>query len=220
MRLSEDDPESLEIVGIVADARDAIPGEARPYMYVPHRQQAWPFMAFAARTTVDPRSLIGAVRAEVAALTQDEAAFDFHTMDERFAELVARRRFTMLLLALFASTALILAAIGLYGTLAHGVAQRTHEIGVRMALGARRGDVLGLVLKQGGFLIAIGLGIGLAAALAGAQLLAGVLYDISPRDPATFVGVPLLLLCVALLACYFPARRATAVDPMNALRCE
>jgi putative ABC transport system permease protein len=220
MRLSEEDPESFEIVGIVADVADAIPGEARPYMYVPHRQQTWPFMSFAVRTTVEPESLIGAVRAEVAALTQEEAAFDFHTMDGRFAELVARRRFIMFLLLLFAATALVLATIGLYGTLAHGVAQRTHEIGVRMAIGAQRSHVLRLILRQGAMLTAVGVAIGLVAAVAGSRLLAGVLYEISATDPVTFVGVPLLLICVALLACYLPARRATKVDPMVALRCE
>ena len=220
MRLSDEEPQSYEIVGIVGDVKDAIPGERRPYMYVPYSQQTWPFMSFGVRTTVDPKSLIGAVRAEVAALTREEAAFEFQTMDERLGELVARRRFTMFLLALFAGTALVLAAVGLYGTLAHGVAQRTHEIGVRMALGAQRADVLRLVLRQGGVLIAIGSGIGLTAALAGSHLLMGVLYGISPHDPATFTGVPLLLLGVALLACYLPARRAAKIDPMSALRCE
>jgi putative ABC transport system permease protein len=165
-------------------------------------------------------SLIGVVRQELAALTQQEAAYGFGSMDERFAALVAQRRFTMFLLVVFAVAALLLASVGLYGTLAHAVAQRTGEIGIRMALGAGRGDVLRLVLRQGMTLTIIGLGAGVAVSLASSRALASMLYETSPVDLGAFGGVSLVLAVVALLACYIPARRAARVDPMVALRCE
>ncbi len=220
MILWEDEPRSFEIVGIVGDARESLSSEPQPYMYVPSLQQTWPFMAFALRSTVDPGRLVGAVRAEVASLTREEAAFEFMTMDERSATGVAQQRFAMFLLAAFGAVALILAALGIYGTLSYFVAQRTHEVGVRMALGAQRGSVLRLVLKRGLTLTAIGLLIGLVVSLASARVLSSQLYETDPTDPISFIAVSLLLGIVALLACFLPAHRATRVDPVVALRCE
>jgi len=189
-------------------------------MYFPCRQQTWPFMSFALRTAVDPTSLVGAVRGEVAAVTKDEAASGFRTMEEYLAESVGSRRFPMLLVGIFAAVALLLAAVGIYGMLSYAVAQRTHEIGIRAAIGARAEDILRLVLGQGLRLTLVGVAIGIIAALALTRVLASLLYEIEASDPATFVGVALLMTAVALLACYVPARRATKVDPMVALRCE
>jgi putative ABC transport system permease protein len=220
MRLEEGVADACEIVGIVADAREAVVDGAQPYMYVPMLQQTWPFMNYAVRTTVDPQTLVGAIREAAAEIAKDEAVFAFQTMDERFDEAVARDRFTMLLLAVFAAVALILAAIGIYGMLSYSVVRRTHEIGVRMALGAQRENVLRLVLKQGLTVTTLGLVLGLVVSLSGSRILSSMLYEIGAADPGTFLAVSVLLAAVALLACYLPARRATKVDPMVALRCE
>ena len=141
-------------------------------------------------------------------------------MEQRLADSLAGRRFSMLLLSLFAALALILAAVGIYGVMSYAVAQRTHEIGVRMALGANRSSVLAMVIKNGLVLTVSGIALGLAGASALTRLLASLLYDVKPTDPVTFGAVALLLVGVALLACYIPARRATKVVPMEALRYE
>ncbi|MCS6806170.1 MAG: ABC transporter permease, partial [Blastocatellia bacterium] len=215
------EPESYEIVGVVGDVHErGLDTEAKPHLYVPYRQQTWPFFAFALRTSGDPRLLIGAIRASVAELTRKEAVYDFKTMEEHLAASVARRRFATVLLGLFAGLALVLAAIGIYGVISHSTSQRTHEIAIRMALGAQRWDVLKLVLGQGMILAVIGVGIGLVAALMLTRLLSSLLFGVSPTDPLTFVVVAFLLTNVALVACYVPARRATRVDPMVALRYE
>jgi putative ABC transport system permease protein len=213
-------PQTCEIVGVVGDVRRFIFDGPEPCMYVPLRQQTWRFMAFALRSADDPTALIRAVRAEVGAVTREAAPYGFKTLDQHLADTVAQRRFAMLLLGIFAAVALILAAVGIYGALSYTVAQRTHEIGLRMALGAKRTDLVGMVLRQGLALTVFGLLIGLAGAFAGTRVLKSLLFEISALDPATFVGVPVLLASVALLACYIPARRATKVDPIVALRCE
>jgi putative ABC transport system permease protein len=141
-------------------------------------------------------------------------------MDQVFAAAISRERFQMLLLSLFATLALVLACIGLYGVISYMVAQRTHEIGVRMALGAQAGDVLGLVIRQGMSLAVVGLVVGIGIGSAVTRFFSDMLFGVSARDPLTFVGVPVLLLLVAFLACYIPARRATRIDPLTALRCE
>jgi putative ABC transport system permease protein len=142
------------------------------------------------------------------------------TMEERLAQAFAPRRLNLLLLGGFAGLALLLAAVGIYGVMSYVVSQRTHEIGVRMALGAQRGDILTLIVQQGMLLVGSGVGAGLIAALVLTRSLRTLLYGIGAQDPITFVAAPLVLLAVALLACWFPARRATKADPMLALRCE
>ena len=211
----------FEVVGVVGDLHDTnLERDPEPCMYVCYHQQALRFMSFTMRTSVDPMSLVAAVRKEVAAVTRDEAPFEFYSTDELLAVSLRQRKAVTLLLSIFAALAVGLSAIGLYGIIAYSVARRTHEIGVRMAVGGQRSDVLVMVLKQGLVLTGIGLAIGVVASLGATRVLASMLYEISPIDPVTFIAVSALLAAVALLACYMPARRATKVDPAIALRCE
>jgi putative ABC transport system permease protein len=172
------------------------------------------------RTEAEPLSLAAAVRAQVAALNKDQAVFNVRTMEQTVAQTVAPRRFSMLLLTVFAVVALALASLGIYGLMSYAVAQRTREIGVRMALGAEVSDVLRLVLGQGMKLALVGVALGLVASLALTRLMKTLLFGVSATDPVTFAVIALLLTGVALLACWLPARRATKVDPLVALRCE
>jgi putative ABC transport system permease protein len=172
------------------------------------------------RTEVEPVRLASAVRAQVAALNKDQAVFNVRTMEQTVAQSVAPRRFSMLLLTVFAVAALALASLGIYGLMSYAVAQRTREIGVRMALGAQVSDVLKLVIGQGMKLALAGVALGLAASVALTRTMKNLLFGVSATDPATFAAIALLLTLVALMACYVPARRATKVDPMIALRCE
>lgn len=218
-----DDPTSpwRTIVGVVGDVRHyALDTEPEPQFYLPYRQVPVQFMALLVRSANDPESQIAAVRAQIWAIDKDQPLFNIKTMDRLVSESIAQRRFTMLLLGLFAGVALILAIIGLYGVMAYTVTQRTHEIGIRMALGAQASDVLRMVVGQGMALVLVGVAIGLAAAFALSRVISSFLYGVSATDPWTFVGVPLLLCAVAALASYIPARRATRVDPMVALRYE
>lgn len=211
----------MEIVGIVGDVRaGSIDTPPEPRVYIPYQLDTWPMMCFALKCAGDPMQLAGVVRSEVAAVTADEAVSDLRTMDEYLADALGPRRFPLILLTLFGAFALGLAVLGVYSVLSYSLAQRTHEIGVRMTIGARPRDVVRMLLRQGLALTAIGLGIGMAISLMSTRVLSSHLYEIGVTDPVTFVGVSLLLGTVGLLACYVPARRAAKVDPVVALRRE
>jgi predicted permease len=172
------------------------------------------------RTETEPLGLASAVRGQVAVLNKDQSVFNIRTMEQIVAQSIATRRFSMLLLTVFAVAALALASLGIYGLMSYAVAQRTREIGVRMALGAQSGNVLGLVIGQGMRLALAGVALGLVASVALTRTIKSLLFGVSATDPATFTVIALLLVLISLLACCVPARRATKVDPMIALRHE
>ena len=213
----------LTVVGVVGDVRQTSLYDEKMEFYVPYAQEPRGFMAprdLVLRTRGDTSSIAAAVRQAVWAVDKDQPVSNIRTMDQVFAAAIARERFQALLLGLFAALALVLACVGLYGVISYAVAQRTHEIGVRMALGAQSQDVLKLVLRQGMLLTLIGLVVGVAAGFAATRVLSDMLYGVTSKDPLTFVVAPVLLLLVAFLACYIPARRATRIDPLTALRYE
>jgi putative ABC transport system permease protein len=179
-----------------------------------------PEMSLVVRTPLDPSSLAGAIQNEIWQVDPEQPVHLIRTMDQVAADAIARPRFQTLLFGVFAGLALVLALAGVYGVISYSVTQRTHEMGIRMALGARRRDVLRLVLGHGLALALIGTATGVAAALALTRYIESQLYNTEPTDPATFVAVVILLLATTLLACYIPARRAANVDPMHALRYE
>ena len=212
---------NIEIIGVVKDTkRTGLADVQRGEVFRTYQQQCWGFMSLVVRTQRDPAEIIRVVRAELDTLDKDQPIENVRTMTQLVASSVGQRRLSVQLLAGFSGVALLLAAIGLYGLLAFNVTQRTQEIGIRMALGAQRRDVLGLVVCQGMRLALLGVGIGLAAALALSRVLQTLLFDVKPTDPLTFTAVSLALIAVALLACWLPARRAAKVDPIEALRCE
>lgn len=210
-----------EIIGIVGDHKHmGLDSEIEPMSYWPHPEQAFPFMTFVIRTQGDPASIAPAARNVIQTLDGEQPLADVRTLESLLADSVARTRFNTLLLTVFAVVALILAAVGIYGVMSYAVTQRTHEIGIRMALGAQTSHVLGLVVKQGMTLAVVGVGVGLAASFALTRIMTSLLYGVSATDTLTFLLIPFVLASVALLACYIPARRATKVDPMIALRYE
>ncbi len=210
-----------EVVGVVRDVRYfGVSDQDRSLVYVPHAQDTWESMLLVVRAGGDPRGPLSAVRRAVRSLDPELAIGDVSTMEEALGRSVAPSRFIGLLLSAFAGVALLLALVGLYGLVSYSVARRTHEFGIRMALGAGRTDVMRLVTGQVLRLALAGAVVGVAAAWAATRLMAGLLYGVAPTDPATFLATPLLLVAATLLACYLPARRATRVDPMAALRSE
>jgi putative ABC transport system permease protein len=210
-----------EIVGVVGDVKhDGMDLPVSPTVYVPFLQTPDSGMTLVLRAKGDPLALVGAVRAQVYALDKNQPVSRLRTMEALVSESMGPRRFSMALAGGFAVLALLLAVVGIYGVIAYSVSQRFHEIGIRMALGARRADVLRLVVGQGFRLVLAGLALGLAAAFPLSRVLSRFLFDVSPSDPFTFAGIPLLLAGVALVASYLPARRAARIDPLTALRVE
>jgi len=220
----EEDPgkqEWREIVGVVGNVKSkALEIEVMPEAYFPYRQVPENFMNLVVRTASDPVSMVPAIRSQVLSVDKDQPVSDIMTMEQRVAKSVAAKRFVMSLLGAFSILALGLAAVGIYGIMAYLVTQRTQEIGVRMALGAQKRDVLRLIVGKGMALAVIGTAIGLIASLALTRLMRSLLFEVTPTDWLTFVMVSVVLLTVALLASYIPARRATKVDPLVALRYE
>ncbi|HKP12896.1 MAG TPA: ABC transporter permease, partial [Blastocatellia bacterium] len=221
---------SHQIVGVVGDVKQfGLASDAPPMIFIPASQAPDGLMLmmrrflscqFVLRTRDNPAALTAAVKQAMADIDATLPLSHVRPMREVVSESIAAERFNMALMGLFAGLGLALAAVGLYGVMAYSVAQRTHEIGIRMALGARPANVLAMVIRQGVGLALIGIGIGLAGAFALTRLLASLLFGVSATDPVTFAAVSLILLVVALAACYVPARRATKVDPMIALRYE
>jgi predicted permease len=211
-----------EIVGVVGDVRDrGLAGTPEPAYYVPYYQFPLSLdLTFVIRTQGDPRGLISFVRSEMTSMEPNAPLYNVETMEQYLTLSAAQARFNAVLLAVFAGLALLLASVGLYGIISYSVSQRIQEIGVRMALGAERRDVMKMVVGQGLKLALIGVAIGIAGALVLTRFLASLLYGVSATDPLTFIAVSLTLIAVALLACYIPARRAAKVDPMIALRHE
>ena len=217
--VTRDQRNPIEVIGVVGDVRGAgLDAEAKPEIYTRLRGFWYAFLVL--RTNQEPASLISAARTQVAALDKGVPVYQVATMDQLLSNSVAPQRFNLFLLGLFAALALTLAAVGIYGVLSFGVSQRTHEIGIRLALGAHPRDVLRLVVRQGMKLALTGLAIGVVASLALTRLMASLLFEVSATDPATFAAVAILLALVALAACYIPARRAMRTDPMIALRYE
>jgi putative ABC transport system permease protein len=219
----EDRSPWFTIVGVVADTRrTGFESEVRPETFLPITQDTPARLTLVVRAAgqADPAALAASVRNAVQAIDPDQPVFDIKTMNEWVSETIAQRRLNMILLGTFALVALLLASVGIYGVMSYSVTQRTHEIGIRMALGAQRSDVLKMILGQGMALTLIGIGIGLAGALFLTRLMSSLLFAVSAVDPLTFIAVSVLLAIVSLLACYIPARRAMKVDPMVALRYE
>jgi ABC-type antimicrobial peptide transport system permease subunit len=215
----------ITVVGVVGTVkRDSLnsPGEVSIYLPTTNLAGFWfpPQMTLVVRSDAGVEAVARSIRAAVATVDASVPVKSVRPVDDLIDTSAARARFTMLLLATFAAVALILGAVGVYGVVAYAVTRRTREIGVRMALGARASDVLGMVLREGSLVAGIGVALGIAGALAASRLLAGFLFGVTPNDPGVFIAVPAVLGLVALGACALPARRAARVDPVTALRSE
>jgi putative ABC transport system permease protein len=210
----------MEVIGVIQDVKHELNLEVMPEFYLPSAQDGWIGMVLVARTNVEPTSLAQQIRQQVWAIDKDQPVFEVRTMNEVRSSSVALYSFSSVTLGVFAGVALLLAVVGIYGVMAFAVTQRTHEIGIRMALGARAQDVLLMVVANGMKLAVIGLVIGLVGAWALSRFIEKLLFGVQPTDLLTFGAVSTCLLAAALLACYIPARRATKVDPLVALRYE
>ena len=211
----------FEIVGVVADVKqEKLPGPSRPMLYQPDAQDPFGQLSLIVRTAVSPESIVPSLREKVRVLDKDLPLVDVKTLDEYVSDSLSQSRFQTILLVSFAVLALILTAVGLYGVISYSVSQRNHEIGVRLALGAQRSDILRLVVRQGMVLSLVGVGFGLIASFGVTRVMSTLLVEIHATDPATFLVIPALLMAVALAASYIPARKAMNVDPVLALRYE
>jgi putative ABC transport system permease protein len=213
----------MTVIGVVKDLKEDLFNYRinRPVWYVPYAQLENNFpVNLVVRTNSDPASVTAAVRQAIHAVDPDQPVSNVMTMNENLARVLVTERFSAILMSALAASGLLLAALGLYGVMAYSVSQRTAEIGVRVALGAQRIHVVQLILTQGAKLTLLGVAIGLAAAWGLTRLLAGLLFEVNATDPATFLSISLLLVSIALIACFLPARRALRVDPIIALRAE
>jgi putative ABC transport system permease protein len=209
------------VVGLVADMKAlGLTAEPRTEMFLPLGQDTFRVGFVVVRTNAGAEAMVPSLRAAVLTIDKNIAIFNVKTAEKLVSDSIAQPRFNMVLLGIFAGLALILASVGIYGVMSYFVTQRTQELGVRIALGAQRRDIFSLVLKQGIILALIGVGIGLAGAIGLSKALASVLYGVSATDPVTFISVAVIMVAVALLACFFPARKATKVDPLTAMRYE
>jgi putative ABC transport system permease protein len=210
-----------EIVGVVGDVKEtALAEEANPAIYWPHPREPYQFMNFVLRAAIDPATLSAAAVKEIHALDPDQPVADIRTLDQVVAKSIARPRFNTLLLAIFAGVALVLASVGIYGVMNYSATQRTHEVGIRMALGATRADIMRLVVGNGMMLTLTGIVVGLLASWALTRVMATLLFGVTATDLPTFIGVSAVLAAVAFIANYIPARKATRVNPLIALRYE
>ena len=221
IRVYWNNPQDDEVIGVVGDVHhEGLQAEARPAVYWPYPRFSYPSMTVAVRSAGDPAAALTTAAAIVRQIDPALAVSNMRTMNEVVARSVAQRRLTMQMIATLALVALALAAVGIYGVIAYSVSQRTREIGVRLALGARPGDVLTMIVGEAMLLTAAGVALGLGGALLLTRLMNDLLFAVTPSDPVTFVAVALTLGMVALAASYLPGRRATRVDPSIALRAE
>jgi len=210
-----------EIIGIVGDVRyDSLTDQAEPTAYFPVPELTYSFMTLAIHTSGNPAAIVPAVRGVLRETDSDQPVSDVRTMEQVMGETLSRARFNTLLLGLFAGMAMLLAAVGIFGVMNYSVTLRTREIGIKVALGARPGQVMFFIMRQGLTLTLLGIGLGVAGSLALTRLMSGLLFGVRATDPITFVGIVVLLMVVSAIACYLPARRAMKVDPLVALRYE
>jgi predicted permease len=219
--ISETDSPWITVVGVVGRVKQyTLDSDSRIAFYLPQTQYVTRAMNVVMRSNGDPFALAGAVKQQIRELDSDLPLYNVSTMQERFDHSLARRRFTMLMLAIFAAISLGLAAIGIYGLIAYLVGQGSREVGIRLALGATRANIMTLIVRGGMTLALWGVGIGLGGALLVSRLMRSLLFGVEATDVVTFVVVPALLICIAFFASYIPARRASRIDPSTSLRCE